>query len=582
VSLRAAIVGFGRRAEEHAAALTQVGGVSLDGIADPSEGRRAVAKQAGLPAFAVLGELLSEIRPEIVLVTTPADVRLEPVAEAASAPSVGAIMVEKPFSHSMEEAEEMLAACEREGVLLTVGHQLRFAPPLIALREAIQAGELGTVEHIRASCFGHLLDQGPHLVDAVRFVTGGRRAQWAMSQGGEGLLPAARRGSREGLAQGIPAWSTHHLAFEGGLRVTLETGVLHQRGDRFGHGDELDDFLDKRLTVVGSRGLAQCVAAGDCRLLIDGEARWRVHRGGFQAYLGANRAFHEELRDAVTHGTPHRADARDALDSLEPLLACARSVAGGGAARLPLEPEQDVARAPAPRRPEPEVSVVVPLADHRGYAREGMISWTAEQTFDRDRYEVIVCLDGVEEGLEESVRPLLGSQDRILCRDGAAEIELYDEGVREARGRLVILTEPHCIAERTFIEEMTAYLARTGEVGACGRSVGINENGLARMEEILFEEGMAEWSKPGHWCRVILRAIAIEKQGLPRRGRVRDRVRPLRRVRAGRQAARGRQADRIRARRRRSPRLHHQLRDARASRDRLHRRRAVLPARLSG
>ena len=61
---------------------------------------------------------------------------------------------------------------------------------------------------------------------------------------------------------------------------------------------------------------------------------------------------------------------------------------------------------------------MLPLADHRGYAREAVRAWTHEQTFDRERYELIVGFDGVEAGLEDSVSDLLGPEDRPL--DGAS------------------------------------------------------------------------------------------------------------------------------------------------------------------
>jgi predicted dehydrogenase len=512
VTLTAAIVGYGRRGEEHAAALGQVEGVSLGGIADPAEARRDQAERdLGISAFADVDQLLSEIRPEIVLVVTPADVRVEPVERVAQAGSVQAIMVEKPLAHSMAEAVSMVAACDREGIVFVVGHQLRFVPSFLALKEVIDSGGLGAIEFIRGSCFGDLLDQGPHLIDTIRWLTGGRRVLWAMSQGGQGVIPASPSGGREGPE--IPAWSTHHLALEGGLRATLESGILHQRSDQFGQGDEGDDYLDKRLTVVGSRGVAQCVAGGDCRVLADGDAEWRVSAGGFQAYQGANRAFHEELRDAVLNGTPHRADAHDALDSLEAMIACARSVTAGDAVSIPLDRETGTAaRTAVSRATEPEISIILPIADHRGYAHDAVRSWTQDQTFDRDRYEVIVGFDGAELGLEEGLRPLFGSEDRGIHNDGASEIELYDEMARAARGRILVFTEPHCIAEPTFIEELVTHLGRTGEVGAAGRSIGINANSLARMEEILYEEGMEVWSQPGHWCKVILRAAAVDRR----------------------------------------------------------------------
>ena len=127
--------------------------------------------------------------------------------------------------------------------------------------------------------------------------------------------------------------------------------------------------------------------------------------------------------------------------------------------------------------------MILPMPDHRGYAERAVTSWTEGQTFARDRYEVIVASDGADAALDERVEPLLGPADRAVLEEGATEIELYDKAARAARGRLLVFTEPHCIAEPDFIEEMVAHLARTGEPGACGRTVAISPNGLARMEQ---------------------------------------------------------------------------------------------------
>ncbi len=511
MELTAAIVGCGARGTEHAAALAEVEGVSLTGVCDRAESSRDRASaELGVPGFAEVSELLTSTRPEIVVVATPPDVRIDVIVPAAKSESVRAIVVEKPLALTMSEAEGIVAAADRAGVQLTVGHQLRFAPHFIALQEAIEKGELGTVEFIRALSYGHLLEQGPHLVDAARALSGGRRILWAMSQRGAELTPGARGGDPDGLLPEIPAWTTHHLALEGGIRCALETGPLHQRSDRFGRGEEIDDYLDKRLTVVGSRGIAQLVTGGDCRILSEDTGRWRTHQAGIAGYLSATRSLHEDVRDSVLDGRPGRADAHDALHSLEGLLACVESARRGEAVRLPVSREGGPAR--ERRQPDLEVSVVLPLPDHRGYAQRAVRSWTQGQTFDRDRYEVIVASDGEEQGLDEKVRPLLGPADRLMRVDGVDEIELYDRAARAARGRLLIFTEPHCIAEAAFIEEMLAHLARTGEEGACGRTVAICPNAMARMEQFVYDEGFRVWSQPGHWCKVILRAFAVDRR----------------------------------------------------------------------
>jgi predicted dehydrogenase len=479
------------------------------GLCDIDESRRQrAAAELDVPAFSDAAELISRTAAEVVVVATQPRGRAELIAPIVANESVRAVVVEKPLALSMSEAEEIVAAADRAGVQLTVCHQLRCTPHFIALQEAIEHGDLGTIEFIRALAYGHLLDQGAHLVDAVRALSGGRRVLWAMSQGGAEL---ARSSHADPGELGVPEWTTHHLALEGAVRCTLETGPFHQRSERFGQGeDEIDDYLDKRLTVVGSRGIAQFVTGGECRILAEGDADWRVHRGGIEGAVSATRLFHEEVRDSLLHGMEHRADGHDSLHSLEGLLACAQSATTGDAVRLPLSREGAPAEETGPPK-VPEVSVIIPIADHRGYAERAVASWTRAQSFDRDRYEVILAWDGAEAGLGERVEPLLGGSDRLIRNDDATEIELYDEAARAARGRVLVFTEPHCVAEAEFIEEVLAHLAQTGEVGACGRTVAISPNGLARMEQRLYDESFSVWSQPGHWCRVILRSFVIER-----------------------------------------------------------------------
>jgi predicted dehydrogenase len=57
------------------------------------------------------------------------------------------VLCEKPLALSTAEAVEMLKAARRAGVVHMVEHQFRFRPHDVALRRAIQAGELGALRH---------------------------------------------------------------------------------------------------------------------------------------------------------------------------------------------------------------------------------------------------------------------------------------------------------------------------------------------------------------------------------------------------------------------------------------------------
>jgi predicted dehydrogenase len=55
------------------------------------------------------------------------------------------IMVEKPFSTLVEESEEMLAAVKSAGVKCLVAFENRWNTPFVAVKEAVQNGEIGKI-----------------------------------------------------------------------------------------------------------------------------------------------------------------------------------------------------------------------------------------------------------------------------------------------------------------------------------------------------------------------------------------------------------------------------------------------------
>jgi predicted dehydrogenase len=530
-SLRAALVGCGPRGLEHARAIGDVEGLELVAVADVSElARQEAGESLGVGAFADLDSLLGEVSPEIVSVVTPPEVREPLVERAATADGVRGIVVEKPLALNMAEAERMVSVCDREGVLLVVGHQLRFVPQFVALKEAVDEGAIGRLELVRAAGYGDLLDQGPHLVDAIRWLAGGARILWAMSQRGDRALDRLPRDPE--TQQDVPPWTVHYLSLEGGGRAMLETGPLHQRGRDF-----VDDYLDKRVTLVGSDGVAHCSAAGGSQVLRAGRAP-EERPGGIEDYLSATTSLYVELREALGGRASHRTEAHDALASLEGVLACAQSIVDGDAAVLPLDRGRDViaeiggsAGAGARTRPAPEeagpaetggigaerggdaeLSVILPLPDHRGHAAASVRSWVMEQTVDDWRCEVVVLSDGSDPALEEEIQALLRDGDRLIRDDGAHEIELYDLGARAARGRLLLFTEPHCVAEPQCVEELLDFMQHTDFDGACCRTVAASSNAVARMEQRVYDDGFREWSRPGNWCKVILRGFLIYRQ----------------------------------------------------------------------
>lgn len=105
------------------------------------------------------------------------------------------VLVEKPMAVSVEEADAMVAAADRAGVVLMVAHNLRFVPVFEKLHELIGHGSLGPIQTARGVFMhagpdeswgatsdwfwreetaggGALLDLGIHMIDLLRWVIG--------------------------------------------------------------------------------------------------------------------------------------------------------------------------------------------------------------------------------------------------------------------------------------------------------------------------------------------------------------------------------------------------------------------------
>jgi predicted dehydrogenase len=129
---------------------------------------------------------------DLVDICTPGDSHCE-IAIAALAAGK-AVLCEKPLANSVEDAERMLAAAERAGVVHMVCHNYRRAPAVLLAKRLIAEGRIGTVHHFRGTYLqdwildpehplvwrleqqragsGALGDIGSHIIDLAHFLVG--------------------------------------------------------------------------------------------------------------------------------------------------------------------------------------------------------------------------------------------------------------------------------------------------------------------------------------------------------------------------------------------------------------------------
>jgi predicted dehydrogenase len=99
--------------------------------------------------FSDYRQMLTESKPDIVAVgPRHLDQHRDMIIAAAQAGARG-VYVEKPFCRSLEEADEILAACEKAGTKLAIAHRNRQHPVLPVIAKCIQDGLIGRVLEMR-------------------------------------------------------------------------------------------------------------------------------------------------------------------------------------------------------------------------------------------------------------------------------------------------------------------------------------------------------------------------------------------------------------------------------------------------
>jgi predicted dehydrogenase len=116
---------------------------------DDAAGLKAAQKRTGATrAYADYREMLDRERPTIAAVALRWIDRHRDIALACAEHGCHMYM-EKPFCRTLEEADEIVRACEMRHVKIAIAHISRYSPVLAVVRKLIAAGEIGDVLEIR-------------------------------------------------------------------------------------------------------------------------------------------------------------------------------------------------------------------------------------------------------------------------------------------------------------------------------------------------------------------------------------------------------------------------------------------------
>ena len=178
--------------------------------------------------------MLARERPEIVSVATQPEQRAEIVIHAAGH-GARAIYAEKAMAASLQQADAMVAAVERHGVVFNMGTNRRWDTPYDTMKELIHGGRYGSLRSMTIHQEHGLFNMGSHGFDLLLWLNDDQPVEWVqfhLAQGGDDL--ADGRAGQRSERRRAPAVRQRR----GRVRLRQRPPVRGRSGVRTG-GDQL-------------------------------------------------------------------------------------------------------------------------------------------------------------------------------------------------------------------------------------------------------------------------------------------------------------------------------------------------------
>jgi predicted dehydrogenase len=276
--------------------------IEVAAVADPDDAGRAKArlKCGAAREYRDYHELLAKESPQLVSVAMRWTDPHHAICKAAL--EVGAhLFIEKPFTTTLAEADDLLALAQRKNLKIAVAHQMRLAPAIVALKSKLANGLIGDLLQIRAhgkqdtrAGGEDMVVLGTHLFDLMRWFTGD--PLWCTAhilQKGQEVSVADAREATEKIGPVLGDEIEAQFAFPNGVHGTFTSRALNR--ETAGHWG---------IELMGSKGTVRVLADLAARIFIRKAPTWSD------------------------------AGAKIEWEPLDPALAPAKEPAGRGNARL--------------------------------------------------------------------------------------------------------------------------------------------------------------------------------------------------------------------------------------------------------
>jgi predicted dehydrogenase len=156
--IKVGIIGIGKMGLSHLAVINTHPDVQVVGLCDSTGYVLDVMnKYTGLPVFGDYRSLLTEAKPDAVLVTTPSRTHAE-ICRAALE-SGRHVFVEKPFCLSVAAGQDLVDLAVTSGKVNQVGYHYRFVGAFREVKRLLDLGLIGHVHNFRVEAYGPVVLQ---------------------------------------------------------------------------------------------------------------------------------------------------------------------------------------------------------------------------------------------------------------------------------------------------------------------------------------------------------------------------------------------------------------------------------------
>lgn len=296
-------------------------------------------------------EILNDQSVELVIVNTPNETHFPFASDALSAGKH--VIVEKPFTVTTREAEELMALARKNNSILTVFQNRRWDADFLTVRKIVEGALLGKLveceihydryrnyiepdtwkEEVKPGT-GILYNLGSHLIDQALVLFG-------MPDYVDARLGIQRPGGR------VDDFFDIRMQYDGFFVILKSSYLVREQGPRFIlHGTEgsflkggIDpqeqDLKDKKIPGSPGWGAEQKECWGKLNTTMDGEH----FEGPYETVPGNYLAFYNNVYDAVRAGRPLAVKPEEARDVIHLIEACQQSNQDRRAVKIQPRPE---------------------------------------------------------------------------------------------------------------------------------------------------------------------------------------------------------------------------------------------------